>query len=153
MLVKYLLLYKWFWIFFVFFLLFQKMGRSGDGKRNILWGWPNRNKGRNLTGTSTQIPWILPKELNPLKFLSDPTRRFNCFKGNQYKTTVLENKFRKTIFTRFGNLLKTKSYSKLRLKLLWFFAYRPRTSSNFIHGNQRQELELWWYPPSYKKSK
>ena len=25
-----------------FVLLFQKkMGRSGDGKRNILWGWPN----------------------------------------------------------------------------------------------------------------
>ena len=26
---------------FFFFLLFQKkMGRSSDGKRNILWGWP-----------------------------------------------------------------------------------------------------------------
>ena len=20
----------------------KKMGRSGDGKRNILWGWPNK---------------------------------------------------------------------------------------------------------------
>ena len=24
-----------------FFFYFSKMGRSGDGKRNILWGWPN----------------------------------------------------------------------------------------------------------------
>ena len=27
--------------FLFYFLLFQKkMGRSGDGRRNILWGWP-----------------------------------------------------------------------------------------------------------------
>ena len=32
-----MLLYKWFWISFYFS---KKLGRSGDGKRNILWGWP-----------------------------------------------------------------------------------------------------------------
>ena len=39
--LKYLLLYKWFWIFFYFS---EKMGWSGDGKRNILWEWLNWNK-------------------------------------------------------------------------------------------------------------
>ena len=28
---------------FFFFLLSQKMGRAGDGKRNILWGWPYKD--------------------------------------------------------------------------------------------------------------
>ena len=42
--LKYLLLYKIFWNFFFFFFFFtfpKKMGRSDNGKRNILWGWPN----------------------------------------------------------------------------------------------------------------
>ena len=36
--LKYLLLYKWFWIFF--FLLFQKNGSVGRWETTILWGWP-----------------------------------------------------------------------------------------------------------------
>ena len=28
--------------FFFFFYFSKKMGRSGDGERNILWGWPNK---------------------------------------------------------------------------------------------------------------
>ena len=32
-------------LFFVFFFYFsKKMGRSGDGKRNILLGWPKWNQ-------------------------------------------------------------------------------------------------------------
>ena len=30
--------------FFFFKLFRKKMGRSGDGKRNILLGWPNNNE-------------------------------------------------------------------------------------------------------------
>ena len=33
---------QWIWNFF--FFLFEKMGRSGDGKRNILLGWPKWNQ-------------------------------------------------------------------------------------------------------------
>ena len=29
--------------FWNFFRLFRKNGSLGDGKRNILWGWPKRN--------------------------------------------------------------------------------------------------------------
>ena len=32
---------QWIWNFF---FLFEKMGRSGDGKRNILLGWPKWNQ-------------------------------------------------------------------------------------------------------------
>ena len=32
-----------FFFFLLFFFYFSiKMGRSGDGKRNILWGWPEQ---------------------------------------------------------------------------------------------------------------
>ena len=29
---------------FFFYTISEKMGRSGDGKRNILLGWPNNNE-------------------------------------------------------------------------------------------------------------
>ena len=29
-------------VFFFFFYFSKKMGRSGDGERNILLGWPNK---------------------------------------------------------------------------------------------------------------
>ena len=37
-----MLLYKWLWNCVFYFS--KKMGQSGDGKRNIVWGWPNHLK-------------------------------------------------------------------------------------------------------------
>ena len=35
------------------------MGRSGDGKRNILWGWPKRKTKFALTGNAQKVIWVL----------------------------------------------------------------------------------------------
>ena len=33
-----------------FFHFLKKLGRSGDGKRNILWGWPKQKQGSGWNG-------------------------------------------------------------------------------------------------------
>ena len=34
------------------------MGRSGDGKRNILWGWPNEPIGNNEVIYIVYFKWL-----------------------------------------------------------------------------------------------
>ena len=54
----------------VFFFYFSKqMGRSGDGKRNILWGWPNdqwklsRRVGLDLPKRCLRFAWRNPENM------------------------------------------------------------------------------------------
>ena len=54
--LKYLLLYKWFWIFF---LLFQKNGSVGRWKRKILWGWPKPIQSKPKAISSKQVFLVL----------------------------------------------------------------------------------------------
>ena len=55
--LKYLLLWPVnLFLFFVFFFsLFEKMGWSGDGKRNLLLGWPYEPLGLEILGLSREL--------------------------------------------------------------------------------------------------
>ena len=57
------------------------MGRSGDGKRNVLWGWPNGfNKiMRAGSGFNKVIIYILPSK-QEREILFEATRTCVCFK-------------------------------------------------------------------------
>ena len=77
--LKHLLLYKWFWIFFPI----QKKGRLGDGKQNILWGWPYY--------LYRQESWFLQRYLLFSYYVSGSCFMFLVWWGNREKNWETHN--------------------------------------------------------------